>query len=59
MLCHNVRPTSDMMGNWKRVFRLTVSAHVREGYSNHFVSHFFISEKAPFSGSKLTAVQSR
>ena len=42
---------------------LTLSAHAREGYSSHFVClsvcHFFILEKAPFSGLKLTSVHSR
>ena len=49
------------------VYLLTLSAHAREGYSSHFVSqsvslsvcHFFILEKAPFSGLKLTSVHSR
>ena len=41
---------------------LTLSAHAREGYSSHFVCVsvcFFIVEKAPFSGLKLTSVHSR
>ena len=46
---------------------LTLSAHAREGYSSHFVCHsvclsvchFFILEKTPFSGLKLTSVHSR
>ena len=50
---------------------LTLSVHAREGYSSHFVCqsvsqsvilsvcHFFILEKAPFSGLKLTSVHSR
>ena len=38
--------------------------HAREGYSSHFVSVclsvcFFIVEKAPFSGLKLTSIHSR
>ena len=37
---------------------LTLSVHAREGYSSLSVSHFFILEKAPFSGFKLTSVQS-
>ena len=32
---------------------------MREGYSSHFVSHFFILEKTPFSELKLTSVQSK
>ena len=42
------------------MFLLTLSAHVREGYSSHFVClsvcHFSILEKAPISGLKLTSV---
>ena len=38
---------------------LTLSAHAREGYSSHFVCLFWIVEKAPFSGLKLTSVHSR
>ena len=46
---------------------LTLSSHAREGYSSHFVCqsvslsvcHFFILEKATFSGLKLTSVHSR
>ena len=44
------------------VLSLTLSAHAREGYSSHFVClsvFFFIVEKAPFSGLKLTSVHSR
>ena len=37
---------------------LTLSTHAREGYSMS-VCHFFILEKAPFSGLKLTSVHSR
>ena len=38
---------------------LTLSAHAREGYSSHFVCLFWIVEKAPFSGLKLTSIHSR
>ena len=42
--------------------QITISAHAREGYSSRFVCHsvtvchFFILEKAPFSGLKLTSI---
>ena len=39
---------------------LNPSVHAREGNSSHFVCvSFFILEKAPFLGLKLTSVQSR
>ena len=46
----------------RQVFLLTLSTHAREGSSSHFVCVsvcFFIVEKAPFSGLKLTSVHSR
>ena len=56
--------------NFYKVTFLTLSTHVREGYSSHFVSlsvslsvcvslFDLILEKATFSGLKLTSVHSR